>query len=98
MYTYDDDDMVYKDYDETAPEANDNPFIRGGLERIELNRSELYEVKYFINEMLKDVKWTGEPNKPTAQKIERMIRDAVPGEIQNRGEIRKWILENWSKH
>lgn len=97
MYTYEDDDMVYKDYDETALEADDNPFIRGGLERVELNRSELYEVKYFINEMLKEIEWT-QGNKPIAQKIERMIRDVVPSEIQNRGEIRKWILNNWSKH
>lgn len=88
-------DMLYDDgkyYKWTAFEDKDNPFVRDGKEAKELNRTEGYEVLYFINNNLK-VSPTNAVK--TCQKIEKMIRYNVPSDLKDRTEIVKWIIDNY---
>lgn len=91
-------DMLYNDgsyYKWTAKDDSDNPYYRGGTDRAQLNRTEGYEVLYFINH-LASKRWNQPVNLGTYQKIERMIRYAVPSDIRNREAIENWIVSNWN--
>jgi hypothetical protein len=50
---YTKDQMVYKDYKWSARADHDNPKIIGGTDHAELNRTEGYEMLYFINSLAK---------------------------------------------
>lgn len=77
----------------TAPADHDNPFIRGGNERAELNRKEGYEVLYFINH----ITWTNNdiPTLNDYRKAEKAIRNDVPHNIHTRHQIYIWLAQNW---
>lgn len=91
--------MLYDDgkhYKWNAKADHDNPYYTKGTDYSELNRTEGYEVLYFINH-LGQKHWTKEaPNLATYQKLERMIRYSVPSEIRTHKKIADWILANWS--
>jgi len=92
---YERNQMVYKDkYKWTAPSDHDNPYVRHGKEAKELNRSEGYEMIYFINALAKAWNWT---NAPVAsyQNLERIIKDKVPHHIHKHDEIKKWIEQHY---
>jgi len=88
-------DMVYHDYKRTAKADHDNPYYKHGQEGSELNRTELYEMLYFINHLGKIWKWAGNV-KSSYQKIERLIRTKVPSNVRTHKSIRHWLETNWS--
>ncbi len=88
--------MLYNDgrhYKWTAKDDHDNPYYTKGTDHSELNRTEGYEVLYFINHFGKK-RWK-EPNTAVYQKIERMIRLDVPHNIRTHKKIEDWIISNW---
>lgn len=91
--------MLYDDgkhYKWTAKADEDNPYYTKGTDYSQLNRTEGYEVLYFINHIGKK-HWTNTPaNTSTCNKIERMIRYSVPPEIRTHKKITDWIITNWN--
>ncbi|HEY4196253.1 MAG TPA: hypothetical protein VGM63_12005 [Mucilaginibacter sp.] len=87
-------EMIYSDYKWTARADHDNPKIIGGQDHSELNRTEGYEMLYFINSLAKTWNWT-EPFTSSAQKLEKIIRTEVPASIRTHYGIKEWIA---SKH
>src|SRR4051812_40440429 len=90
-------DMLYDDgsyYKWKAKADHDNPYYTKGTDHSELNRTEGYEVLYFINHMGKK-HWSSEPSTPAYQKIERMIRYSVPHNIRTHAKVADWIVNNW---
>jgi hypothetical protein len=89
--------MLYDDgkhYKWTAKADHDNPYYTKGTDHSELNRTEGYEVLYFINH-IGDKHWKETPNKDTYQEIEKMIRYSVPPNIRTHKKIADWINANW---
>ena len=86
------DDGIY--YKWSARADHDNPYYTGGTDYSELNRTEGYEVLYFINH-LGDKFWPGRANLPVYQKIEKMIRYSVPSNIRTHKQIADWMISNW---
>lgn len=86
-------DLFYTDYSWTAV-AGDDPKVTGKPDSTFLNRNEGYEVLYFINKFMEmyDLK-----NKSTATKIEKMIRNELPGDIRSQENVKKWVAMNWEK-
>ncbi len=84
--------MLYHDYSWTAI-AGDNPKISGEPDRTLFSRNEGYEVLYLINKFMNQHKLI---NVETGQKIEKMIRVGLPGEIRAQEKVADWILDNWN--
>ncbi len=95
--SYAESDMVYHDYKKTARADHDNPYYKYGQEGTELNRTELYEMLYFINHLGKLWNWNG-ANKASYQKIERLIRTQVPSSIRTHKAIQSWLETNWQRY
>lgn len=94
MALYAKSDMVYKDYSWTVLNG-DNPKITGEPDSTLLNRKEGYEVLYFINKFSEIHEFK---QKASATKIEKMIREAVPGDIRSQKNIKEWLEKNWEKY
>lgn len=86
-------DMVYTDYKWTAKADQDNPKIIGGTDAAELNRSEGYEMLYFINSLAKSWQWNDSLS--SRQNLEKVIKTKVPSSIRTHSGIKKWIEENY---
>ena len=86
--------MVYGDYKWVARADHDNPKIIGGTDHAELNRTEGYEMLYFINSLSKTWNWSGDL-KPAFQHLERIIRTEVPSNIRTHSGIKDWIASNY---
>ncbi len=84
-------DLHYKDYKWTAIEGDD-PKVTGKPDRTFLNRNEGYEILYFINKLSEIF---GLKKMASATKMEKMIREELPGSIRSQENIKKWIEENW---
>jgi hypothetical protein len=93
MYTKD--KMVYKDYKWSPRADHDNPKIILGTDHAELNRSEGYEMLYFINSVAKTWNWKSILN--SYQNLERVIREQVPSHIRTHGSIKSWIEQNYPR-
>ena len=91
MYTKD--QMVYKDYKWFARADHDNPNIILGTDHSELNRTEGYEVLYFINSLAKSWEWNNSVS--ALNHLEKIIRTAVPSNIRTHSGIKRWIEENY---
>lgn len=87
-------DMIYKDYRWTAAADLDNPKIVGGLDHSELNRSEGYEMLYYIRSLAKTWGWKDDAIR-ACQKLERTIRQKVPSNFRTHSEIKNWIELNF---
>lgn len=97
--SYNRSEMLYDDgqyYKWTARADHDNPYYVNGTDHSELNRTEGYEVLYFINHIGK-IHWNNTPNLATYNKIERMIRFSVPSYIKTHKKIADWIIANWTQ-
>jgi hypothetical protein len=81
--------MVYDDYKWTAAADHDNPKFIGAQEKAMLNRSEGYEMLYFINSLALTWNWNDSLN--SYRNLERIIRTEVPSDIRTHGGIRSWI-------
>ncbi len=88
--------MAYQDYKWTAGADHDNPKIIDGQEHSELNRSEGYEMLYFINSLAKTWNWK-ESSTSSFQHLEKIIRTEVPSSIRTHTKIKEWIQEHYSK-
>jgi hypothetical protein len=84
-------DLHYNDYS-WSTYSNDDPKITGKPDSTLLNRKEGYEILYFINEFSEIHKLKA---KPSAIKIEKMIRNEVPSNLHSQENIKEWIEINW---
>ena len=92
-------EMLYDDgkyYKWTARADHDNPYYTKGTDYSELNRTEGYEVLYFINHLGR-ILWAKPPGVDTYQKMEKMIRYSVASNIRTHQKIEDWVVANWSK-
>lgn len=87
-------DMVYKDYKWEAYADHDNPKIIGGTDHAELNRSEGYEMLYFINSLAKSWRWDGYPLS-SYRNLETIIQTKVPSSTRKHSGIKEWIEANY---
>jgi hypothetical protein len=77
--------------------SGDDPSKRNSPDSKELNRSEWYEVLYFIN------KFANENSNPStlqnqvgvAKKAERLIHRYLPGDQRSLVNVTSWLLNNW---
>jgi hypothetical protein len=98
MPTISKEDLLYKDYSWTAL-RHDDPRVTGDPDATLLNRREGYEVLHFINRFCERHTWNpSPPSKASALKVERLIRQHLPGTIRSRESIDKWLVENWGKY
>lgn len=84
-------DLAYK-YQWTAGEG-DNPKIIGFPDNALLNRDEGYEVLDFINRFAvkHDFK-----QKNSGLKVEKMIKDHLPGDTRSHKNVEAWLVANWN--
>lgn len=90
-------EMLYEDdvyYKWLAKAGHDNPYYTKGADHSELNRTEGYEVLYFINHLNKTL-WKKPPGTAACQKMEKMIRYVVPKDIKTHKKMETWIVSNW---
>jgi len=88
------DDGIY--YKWTARADHDNPYYRTGADHSLLNKTEGYEVLYFINHLAQKF-WPNETIYTSSyQKFERMIK-ASPGQ-QTHKQKEDWIRANWQTY
>ena|ERR1700751_3504887 len=85
------DDGTY--YNWEAGANRNNAYYNHGDEHTRLNRTEGYEVLYFINHLADN--YCKQANLATYQKIERMLRYDVPTNLKAHKKIALWITENW---
>lgn len=93
MRFYEKKDLIYE-YSWTVAE-DDDPKITGKPDSTLLNRSEGYEVLYFINAFAEIHDFI---NKKTGKKIETMLQEHVPGNIRSQENIKNWITINWKDY
>jgi len=74
--------MYYNDFKWTARADHDNPKIIGGTDHAELNRTEGYEMLYFIKSLAKTWGWADNSPIASYQHLERIIRTEVPSNIR----------------
>lgn len=83
-------------YKWTAKAAHDNPYYTKGVDHSELNRTEGYEVLYFINHFCD--KHVSKPvYLETYLKVEKMIKDKVPAIVKTHKKVADWIIQNWEQ-
>lgn len=94
-------EMLYDDgiyYNWKAIKQQYDPPAKGEIDQLKLNRTEGYEVLYFINCFgQKHFTSSNPPDLSSYQKIEKMIRYVVPSKIQFHDKITDWIAENWER-
>jgi len=75
--------------------GDDNPALRGTPDNDMLNRTEWYEMLYFVN---KFANTSGNSSAIIAKKTERLIKKHLPADIRSHANVTKWLLENWMKY
>lgn len=88
--------MIYNDYKWQAKAAHDNPYYTKGTDHSEINKSEGYEVLYFLNHIGKKC-WKNEPNLATYNKMERILREHVPARSTHK-KAEDFIISNWNNY
>lgn len=83
-------------YKWTAPQDQDNPAVRGGIDRKEINRTEGYEVLGFLNR-LADKQPALISDATAFQKAERMLRYHVPPKSTHQAAA-DCIVNNWQNY
>ncbi|MCQ8182648.1 hypothetical protein NP603_16120 [Methylomonas sp. SURF-1] len=70
----------------------DNPKVTGEPDSTRFSRNEGYEVLYLINKLAEiwDFKKLA-----SAHKIEKMIKNELPSDIQTQKGVKDWIKANW---
>jgi len=86
--------MLYNHYSWTAL-PGDNPKISGVPDSTLFNRNEGYEVLYLINKVMAD---NNLKNVESGQKIEKMIRTGLPGDVRGQKNVVEWIIKNWKQY
>ena len=90
--------MQYDDgyYKWQAAADHDNPYYKKGADHSELNRTEGYEILYYINHLANRF-WDGQQSIALYHKLETAIRYTVPKDRRTHRRIEEWLLANWSK-
>jgi hypothetical protein len=86
--------MLYNHYSWTAL-PGDNPKISGVPDSTLFNRNEGYEVLYLINRFMND---NSLKNVESGQKVERMIRTGLPGDVRGQKNVVEWLIKNWKQY
>lgn len=89
--------MVYGDYRWSARADHDNPKIILGTDHSELNRTEGYEMLYFINSLARTWGWQENTALSSYQNLERVIQAKVPSNVRTHGKIKEWIQANYTQ-
>lgn len=94
-------DMYYADYIWTTKYTNDDPKVTGEPDRTLLARKEGWEMLYFVNKLSEKWQWKAPVTARNYQKIERAVREYVPGDVRSQEKIKTWIEQNhtnfWDK-
>lgn len=94
-------DMYYADYTWTTKYTNDDPKITGEPDSTLLARKEGWEMLYFVNKLAEKWGWKTPVSVRHYQKIERAVREYVPGDVRSQENIKTWIEQNhtnfWDK-
>lgn len=85
--------MVYNDYSWSTKYTNDDPKITGEPDSTLLNRTEGWEMLYFINKCGEKWNWSGNSTE-SYRKLEKAIRTKVPSDIRSQIKIKEWIEAN----
>jgi hypothetical protein len=90
--------MLYDNgyYKWSARADHDNPYYRQGTDYSQINKTEGYEVLYFLNHLGKK-RWNPEPNTTTYQKMERILRYYVPAKSTHK-KAEDFIVNNWNNY
>lgn len=89
-------EMLYSDYSWEAGEDFDDPRFKKYQDSSMLNRSEGYEILWFINYYGHKNDWKNPVSTLNGQKIERAIRTRLPEGVRTNEEISNWIAANWN--
>ena len=90
METFTKDDLVYE-YNWSKYEKDD-PKISGMPDTSKFNRKEGWQTLYIINHLTNHLAWDVDS---FGKKIEKLIHDRLPKEINNQKDTIKWIKDNW---
>lgn len=88
-------ELVYTDYKWTAQADHDNPYYRAGTDYSQIDKTQGYEVLYFLNHIGAKL-WTN-PNIATYNKMERILRNNVPGHSTHKA-AEDFIIRNWDRY
>lgn len=73
----------------------DDARVTGRPDSTLLNRNEGYEVLAFINRMAVASKWTA---KAPGLKVERLIKNHLPGTTRSHANVWQWLVDNWNNY
>ena len=93
---FDKKDLIYVDYKWTAVADLDNPKIINNSDSSLLNRTEGYEMIYYIRSLAKTWDWPDDAIR-ACQKLEKTIKTKVPETIRTHGEIKSWIQSHFKE-
>lgn len=83
-------DLHYEYSWEAIP--GDDPRVTGSPDRTRFSRNEGYEVLYLINALSEE--WDFK-RVESGLKIELLINDHLPSNIQSQDKVKQWIYDNW---
>lgn len=83
-------------YKWSAQADHDNPYYRHGADYSEINKTEGYEVLYFLNH-IGAKHWNGTPSLATYQKMEYILRYYVPAKSTHK-KAADFIVNNWKNY
>ncbi len=89
--------MKYVDYKWSARADHDNPKVIGDTDHAELNRTEGYEMLYFINSLARAWGWGNDVQLTSYQHLEDIIKTKVPTNTRTHSGIKNWIEQNYSR-
>lgn len=72
--------------------APDDPKVTGTPDSTLLNRGEGYEVLAFINSFAVTHSFK---QKASGIKVERLIKEHLPGDTRSHANVNKWLVDNW---
>ncbi|MDE8755406.1 hypothetical protein PZA22_13035 [Pectobacterium polaris] len=75
--------------------GNDDPKKTGKPDSTLLNRHEGYEVLPFINRFAEKHSLK---NKAIGLKVEKMIRENLPGDVRSHKNVIAWLENNWNSY
>jgi hypothetical protein len=96
LTTYQITDMVYHDYQWEAYTDHNRPRVIMDFDHAELNRSQGYEMLFFMNSLLRTWGWDDYPL-PVYQHLEKIIRIEVPARAKTYSVITRWIETHYNK-
>lgn len=86
-------DLKYTGYSEMRLYGDSK--VTGPLDATLLNRTEMYEMLYFINKYMENENLYSVSD---GHKIEKMIKEYVPSNIKSQENIKNWIRTNWNQY